>query len=135
MSFHDDSCLIVVDSGQERTLDRCEETILKLGCVLSEVPDIAFPILSKEINGILRKFVVCVDRIMHLDASNTINNSRVVSHSKDVSDRSARSEIGKGCARNEWKVRVIYGRGEVNRIDNWIVRARAKLLTTRPSHF
>jgi hypothetical protein len=134
MSFHDDSCLIVVDSGQERTLDRCEETVLKLGCVLSEVPDIAFPILSKEIKGILRKFVVCVDRIMHLDTSNTINNSRVVSHSKDVSDPSVPTEIGKGCTRSERKVRVIYGRGEVSRIDNWIVRAWAKLLTTRPSH-
>src|SRR5262249_16716914 len=134
MRFHDDSCLIVAESGEERTLDGGEETVLKLGCVLPKVPDIAFPILSKKIKGILRKFVVCVDRIMHLDASNTINNSGVASHGKDVSDSAVPTEIGKGCTRNERKVRVIYGRREVSRIDNWIVRARAKLLTTRPSH-
>src|SRR5215475_10316955 len=134
MSFHNDSCLIVAESGQKRTVDRGKETVLKLGCVLPKVPDIALPVLSKEIKGILRKLAVCVHRIMHLDTSNTINNSGVVSHSKDVSDPSVPTEIGKGCTRSERKVRVIYGRGEVSRIDNWIVRAWAKLLTTRPSH-
>ena len=130
MGFHDDSCLIVVEAGQERTLDRGEKTILQLGRVLSEVPDIAFPVLSKKIKGILRKFVVGVDRIMHLDTGNTINDSGVVSHGKDVFDPSVRGEISKGCTRNERKVRVIDSRGEVFRIDDWIVAARAKLLTT-----
>src|SRR6266496_5548348 len=134
MGLHDDSCLIVVESGQERTLDRGEKTVLQLGRVLPEVPDIAFPVLSKEIKGILRKFALGVDRIMHLDTSNTTNDSGVVSHGKDVSDRSVRSEIGKGCARNERKVRVIYSGGEVSRIDRWVVAVRAEFLTTRLSH-
>jgi hypothetical protein len=80
--------------------------------------------LSKEIKGIFRKFAVGEDRIMHLDTSNTINDSGVVSHGKDVFDPSARSEIGKGCARNERKVRVIYSRGEVSRMDDRVVAAQ-----------
>src|SRR5215467_8441288 len=134
MGFHDDSCLVVVESGQERTLDRGEKTILELGRVFPEVPDIAVPVLSKEIKGILRKYAVGVNRIMHLDTSNTINDPGIVSHCKDVFGRSVRSEIGKGGARNERKVRVIYGRGEVSRIDDWVVAAWAKLLTTLLPH-
>ncbi len=134
MGFHDDSWLIVVDSGQERTLDCGKKAVLKLGRVFSEVPDIAFEILSEEIQGILRKYVVGIDRIMHLDTSNSINDSGVVSYRKDVFDDSVRGEIGKGGARNERKVRVIYSRGEVIPIDRWIVAVRAEFLTTRLSH-
>src|SRR6516162_6734823 len=107
MSFHDDSWLIVVGSGQERTLDRGNKAVLELLRVFPEVPDIAFQVLSKEIQGILSKYAVGKDRIMHLDTSNTINNSRVVSHGKDVFDPSVPTEIGKGCTQNERKVRVL----------------------------
>src|SRR5438874_942291 len=134
MGFHDDSWLIVVHSRQERTCDRSEKAVLELGRVLPEVPDVAFQVLSKEITGILRKYAVGVHRIMHLDTCNTINDSGLVSHGKDVFDRSVRSKIGKGGARNQWEVRIIYCRGEVSRIDDWIVGARAKLLTTRLSY-
>src|SRR5207244_247322 len=51
-----------------------------------------------------------------------------------VFDRSVRGEIRKGCARNERKERVIYRRGEVTRIDHWIVAGGAKLLTTLLPH-
>src|SRR5215510_11154638 len=134
MGFHDDSWLIVVDSGQERTLDRRQKTVLELGCVLPEIPNITVSVLSKEIKGILRKYIVGIDGIMHLDTCNTVNDSGIVSHSKDVFNRSVRSEIGKGCARNERKVRVINYRCEVSRIDDWVVGARSKLLTTRLPH-
>src|SRR5215831_4360660 len=134
MGFHNDSRLIVVDSGQERTRNRGDKTVVELGCVLPEVPDIAFQVLSKEIKGIFRKYVVGVDRIMYFDTSNPINDYGVVSYGKDVFDRSGLIEIGKGCARNERKIRVIYSGSEVSRIDGWVVTVRAEFLTTRLSH-
>src|SRR5215831_5241391 len=107
MGFHDDSWLIVVDSGQERTLDRGEKTVLELGCVLPEIPNITVSVLSKEIKGVLRKYVVSIDGIMHLDTCDTVDDYGIVSHGKNVFNRSVRSEIGKGRARNQRKVRVI----------------------------
>src|SRR5215472_13771236 len=134
MGFHNDSRLIVIGSGQERTFDRGDKAVLKLSRVFPEVPDIAFQVLSKKIKSIFCKYVVGIDRIMHLDTGNPINDSGIVSHRKDVFDRSALIEIGKGCTRSERKVRVIYSRGEVSRIDDWVVAARAKFLTTSLSY-
>src|SRR5204862_2002363 len=134
MTSHDGPWVIVVDYLHERTLDRRKQALLKLCGVLTEIPDIAFHVLSKEIKRVLRKHAVGIDRIMHLDTSNPINGSGVVSYGKDVFDRSVRGEIGKGCARNERKVRVIYSGGEVSRIDRWVVAVRAEFLTTRLSH-
>src|SRR5919109_1373807 len=121
MGFHDDSWLIVVDSGQERACDCGDKTVVKLLRVLPEVPDIAFQVLSKKIKGIFRKYVVGIDRIMHLDTGNPINDSGIMSHRKDVFDRSALIKIGKGCTGSERKVRVIYSGGEVSWIDGRIV--------------
>src|SRR5215472_252234 len=134
MGFHNDSRLIVIGSGQERTFDRGDKAVLKLSRVFPEVPDIAFQVLSKKIKSIFCKYVVGIDRIMHLDTGNTINDSGIMSHSKDVFDRSALIEIGKGCTRSERKIRVIYGGSEVSRIDGWVVTVRAEFLTTRLSH-
>src|SRR5215469_1020312 len=134
MSFHNDSRLIVVDPRQKRPLNRGEKTVVELGRVLPEVPNITFQVLSKEIKGILCKYAVGEHRIMHLDASNTINDPGVVSHGKDIFDRSVGREVRKCCARSQWKVRVIYGRGEISRIDRWIVAAGAKLLATLAAH-
>ena len=129
MRFHNDPCLIAVDSGQKRTFDRSKKAVLELGCVLPEVPDVAIPVLSKEIKGVFCKFAFGVNGIMHYDTSNTINNHGIVSHGEDVCNHSVRSGIGKGRSRNKRKVKVIYSRSEVTRVDDWVVWG-TKLLTT-----
>jgi hypothetical protein len=67
---------------------------------------------------------------MHDNTSNTINDYGIVSHGEDVCNRSVRGGIGKGRSRNKRKVKVIYCRSEVSRVDDWVVWAGTKLLTT-----
>src|SRR5215475_8889805 len=134
MGFHDDSCFIVINSGQERTVDRGDKTVVEFGCVLPEIPNISLSVLSKEIKGIFCKLAVGVDRIMYLNTTDTIDDSGFMSHGKHVSDCSVRIEVGKGCARKQWKVRIVDSRCEVTRIDDWVVRPRSKLLTTLLPH-
>src|SRR5215475_5485799 len=134
MGFHDDSCFIVINSGQERTVDRGDKTVVELGCVLPEIPNISLSVLSKKIKGIFCKLTVGEDRIMYLNTTDTINDSSFMSHGKHVSDCSVRVEVGKSCARKQWKVRIVDSRCEVTRIDDRVVGSRPKFLTTLLPH-
>src|SRR5207247_491863 len=100
-----------------------------LRCILTEIPDIAFPVLDVPVEGIFSHFPIDRNGVVHLDACNSIDDASVMSDLECILLPRGFCLIHVGCARSEREISIIDPRSKVSRINHWIVGRRAEPLT------